>query len=738
MKKPYAEIIVDIEQDKLDHPFTYRIPERLEALVVPGSCVRIPFGKGDRVILGYVTDLKAKTHLPKERLKEILDISAGEETAEARLILLAAWMSRRYGSTMIRALKTVLPVRKRIGAVTEKTVSLKEGIDAEAEAERLSKRRSVARERVVRALMAGPLSLRELKEAARVPLSVVQQLEKDGIVEIDTADVLRRVTEREEQSPPDSLTCEQEEALLAIRGEWEAGGEGRPVLLEGVTGSGKTVIYTELIADALAEGKQAIVLIPEIALTRQTVRRFVRRFGDRVSFLHSRLSEGERYDQMKAARSGEISVMVGPRSALFTPFPALGLIVIDEEHEESYHSELMPRYHAGEVARKRAEIEDAHVLFGSATPSLVSARRAETGQYLRVLLKSRFGGSVLPDSSIVDMREELKKGNRSILSDLLADKIRDRLSRREQVMLFLNRRGYTGQVTCRSCGHVVKCPHCDVSLTLHRNGRLVCHYCGYETAAIRICPGCGSARIGGITVGTEQVEEQLAAAFPAARILRMDYDTTRGKEGHGVILKAFGDGEADILLGTQMIVKGHDFPKVTLVGVLLADLSLHEADYRSSERTYQLIAQAAGRAGRGNRPGEVVIQTYEPEHFAIRAAARGDYEAFYREEMAFRRVLGYPPCGGMLAVLCSGPDEAQLDLATAYLRKFIDRIDPGGALQAIGPAPQAVGRVKDQYRQVLYLRNDHPTQLIRAKDLLEEYIAANSGFAAIHIMFDFQ
>lgn len=737
MKKPYAEVIVDIELDILDRPFTYRIPESLIMSCIPGSCVRIPFGKGEREILGYVVGVKSTTDLPESKIKEIISVSAGEETAESRLVELAAMMSRRYGSTMIRALKTVIPVRKTYGAVTKKTVDLVPGTDGEALVSHYEGKRQAARARTVRALLNGPMDMSELEREAKVSSSVIRKLEEAGVLRIFTSEVFRRVAEEAQLTPPDILSPEQEETLLKIRREWSDEGQGRPVLLRGVTGSGKTVVYAELIADTINEGRQAIVLIPEIALTRQTVLRFVRRFGDRVSFLHSRLSGGERYDQMKAARNGRISVMVGPRSALFTPFPNLGLIIVDEEHEETYHSENMPRYHAREVAIMRGELEGARVLFGSATPSLRAAYMAESGVWLGVKLENRYGRGELPSSKTVDMREELKNGNRGILSETLREAISIRLEKGEQVILFLNRRGYTGQITCRSCGSVIKCPHCDVSLTKHRNGRLICHYCGYETADTATCPACGSSYIGGITVGTEQVEEYLASAFPGAGILRMDADTTRGKDGHEGILRSFEEGEADILIGTQMIVKGHDFPRVTLVGVLLADLSLTEADYRSSERTFQLITQAVGRAGRGEKPGEAIIQTYQPDHFAVRCAAAQDYDAFYREEIAFRSLMSYPPCGSMLAILGEAQDEKLLKTGMTFLRKFIGRIDPGGALGAIGPAPQAIGRIRDYYREVIYVRSRDMGQLIRAKDLIEDYLSVNRGFDDIRIMFDF-
>ena len=770
MSSLYAQVVVDIDAEKLDRPFSYRVPEALQETCVPGSAVRIPFGRGDRQILGYVVALSDKTELAEDRIKSILSVEAGEETAEGRLVALAAWMSRRYGSTMIRAMKTVFPVRKKIDALLSRKVSLAEPARAEEIAEAYEARRHVAKARVVRVFIStgrsGSVSgsepawgsetvsggepslsmdLRELQEKAKVSRAVIDSLVKDGVLKIEVSEIFRKVTKEAAGTKSDTLTDEQRRVCQAIRAEWnweqQAGtspARCRPVLLQGITGSGKTVVYTELIADTLARGEQAIVLIPEIALTWQTVLRFVRRFGDKVSFLHSRLSGGERYDQMKAARSGEVSVMVGPRSALFTPFPRLGLIIIDEEHEESYHSESMPRYHAYEVARKRGELEGARLLLGSATPSVNAAYSVQCGEYLGLRLDKRFGGSELPQTEIVDMRAELETGNRSILSGRLRQRMEEALSRREQIMLFLNRRGYSGSVTCRSCGYVVKCPHCDVSLTRHKNGKLVCHYCGYEEQEMHSCPECGSSHIGGLTIGTEQVEDIVQAGFPSARLLRMDFDTTRGKEGHSRILRSFAEGEADILIGTQMIVKGHDFPRVTLVGVLLADLSLNESDYRSSERSYQLIAQAVGRAGRGLRPGNAVIQTYSPEHFAVKAAAAQDYDAFFKEEISFRKLMRYPPAGGLLAVLSECPDEALLTLGMKYLRSFIDRIDPGQKLMAIGPAPQSVGKIRDQYRQVIYLRHDDKQMLIRAKDLMEEYIEMNRGFDEISIMFDFQ
>ncbi len=738
MQTLYADIIVDISHEKLDRPFSYRIPESLREMVVPGCVVEIPFGKGNKKIRGYVVGIKDHCNYPEESVKDISKIITDDETADAKLIALAAWMSKTYGSTTIQALKTVIPVRRKIAGKQKKTITLRSREDAGICLDESIQKHYRAKERTLRVLLreenSDGIDQAELMKEANVPLSVINGLVDSGILQRKVENTYRQLVRDAKTLPADTLSLEQQKAVDRIRREWQE--KDRPVLLNGVTGSGKTLVYMELIADVLQEGKEAIVLIPEISLTRQTVLRFVSRFGKKVSFLHSRLSEGERYDQMKAARSGDVSIMVGPRSALFTPFQHLGLIVIDEEQEETYHSEQVPRYHARETAVKRAELEHAHVLLGSATPSMESSWRAEEGIYLEVDLKDRYGGSRLPETEIVDMREELEKGNRSIFSDRLRELIDDRLKKHEQVMLFLNRRGYAGCVTCRSCGAPVKCPHCDVTLTRHANGTLVCHYCGYTIPELTECPKCHSKKIGGLTIGTEQVETMAKKSFPNARILRMDADTTRGKNGHGKILKEFGEKKADILIGTQMIVKGHDFPGVTLVGVLMADLSLNESDFRSSEHTYELITQAVGRAGRGEKPGYAVIQTYRPDHFAIVSAAAQNYSEFYQNEIAFRKILGYPPIGNMMAILGSSKDQALLKKGMTYLKKYIDYLDPKQKLQAIGPAPQTVGKVRDYYKEVIYLRNTDLNVLIKGKDMIERYLKVNPGFRNIEIQFD--
>lgn len=736
----YADIIIDISHEKLDRSFQYIVPKALEKEIHMGMVVSIPFGKGNYIRKGYVIGLSGEARFDPEKMKEICGLCSNEETTESRLIALASWMKENYGSTMIQALKTVLPIQEKVRAKEKRYICLNiSETEAEEVLQKLEKSRCKARARLVRALLTEKRieHSRAVKEL-NATSSVVGKLAEEGILRLETDEVVRNPidrssTVRTEEMP---LTAQQEQAVEGILAEWE-NSKPRPVLLEGVTGSGKTQVYMKLIQKVIEEGKQAIVLIPEIALTYQTVQRFCGRFGDKVSVINSRLSQGERYDQFKRARRGEIQIMVGPRSALFTPFSRLGLIVIDEEHEASYKSENSPRYHARETAIYRAALENARVVLGSATPSLEAYSRALRGEYGLVRLKNRYGSRPLPQVSIVDLREELKAGNRSVLSRKLKEALKERLDRGEQAMLFLNRRGYAGFVSCRSCGHVMKCPHCDVSLSEHSHGRLICHYCGYEEPKPQKCPVCGSPYIGGFKAGTQQIEQVLKKEFPQAGVLRMDYDTTRTKGSYERILASFAAHEADILIGTQMIVKGHDFPAVTLVGVIAADISLNAEDYRCGERTFQLLCQAVGRSGRGRGAGEAVIQTYHPEHYSIQAAAAQDYQAFYEEEMSYRMLLDYPPAAHMLAVLGSCAEEELLSRAMHYLELYIRRVYPGKDLHVIGPAYAAVGKVKDIYRQVIYLKHEEYRTLVSIKNKLEKYIDINSGFRKIYIQFDF-
>ncbi len=735
----YADIIIDITHEKLDKIFQYSIPSDLDGVLQIGMEVIVPFGRSNRETKGYVVGFSQTTEYDAAKMKEVLCIAKDSVAIESRLVNLAAWMKDYYGGTMIQALKTVIPIKKQEKARKKRYIRL--CVDVEAGRQRLEHYLHLnqkARARLLAALLDEPRQEYELvTKKLNVTRTVVRALEEQGIVSLESEQVLRNpVRHKSCRKEIPEYTREQQHAIDRF---WEDYSQGirRTYLVYGVTGSGKTEVYMEMIARVLDEGRQAIVLIPEIALTYQMVMRFYGRFGDRVSILNSRMSQGERYDQMERVKAGEVDVMIGPRSALFTPFPRLGLIVIDEEHETSYKSEQAPRYHARETAIRRAGTEDASVVLGSATPSLESFYACKNGRFQILELRKRAGAGELPAVYVVDMRKEMKAGNRSIISDRLKNLIKARLERHEQIMLFLNRRGYAGFVSCRSCGYVVKCPHCDVSLSSHRNGKLVCHYCGHEEAQITVCPSCGSQYIGGFRAGTQQIEELAARQFPGARILRMDLDTTRMKDGHEKILEAFASEEADILIGTQMIVKGHDFPNVTLVGILAADMSLYSNDYRAGERTFQLLTQAAGRAGRGRSRGEVVIQTYSPEHYSIEMAAAQDYEGFYDAEMKYRELMGYPPVEQLLAVLMTGPLEELLDTAARYLKDFAVRLDKNRQLQIVGPASPYVGKVNDVYRRVLYLKGADYKLLIEVKNRMEQYIEINEGFKTMRIQFDF-
>lgn len=750
----FADIIIDIKHEKLDRIFQYRIPERLEGELEVGMEVLVPFGNGNRRTKGYVTGISETCDYDLSKVKEIEDISREGVEIEAKLIALAAWMKENYGGTMIQALKTVLPIKQKENARMKRRLRLL--LDEETGRKKLEfylEKSQKARARLMAALLDDPVLDYELvTKKLNITLPVIRALEEQGVLEIEEEQVYRNPVKKTEQTGKKIIfTEEQMSAVRRFRQDYEKGLRNT-YLLYGVTGSGKTEVYMEMIRTVVEKGKQAIVLIPEIALTYQTVMRFYRNFGDRVSIMNSRLSPGERYDQMMRAKAGEVDVMIGPRSALFTPFPDLGLIVIDEEHEPTYKSEQTPRYHARETAVRRALMEGAGVVLGSATPSLEAMYRARKGEYVLLELKNRSRMQQLAEVYTVDLRQELREGNRSILSRKLQELIEDRLKKKEQIMLFLNRRGYSGFISCRECGHVIKCPHCSVSLSVHRDGTMRCHYCGYTCAKVTACPECGSRHIGEFRAGTQQIEDIVKERFPGARVLRMDMDTTRQKDSYEKILSAFANEEADILVGTQMIVKGHDFPNVTLVGVLAADMSLYTDDYRSGERTFQLLTQAVGRAGRGDRPGEAVIQTYSPEHYAVVTAAAQDYEAFYAQEISYRELMGYPPVEHLLAVLVSCGDEELLDKGCHYLREYALRVsrnvkpadsneaqmsDGQGRAAVIGPASPGIDKVKDIYRRVLYIKAPEYDTLTGIKNRLEQYIEINSGFDKMRIQFDF-
>ena len=743
MAKQYADVIIDISHDKVDRPFQYRIPPELAGEVYPGVRVHVPFGKGNLDKAGYVVDISGHTDYPEEKIKSITAVDGKGITAQGSQIQVAYWLKRQYGSTMIAALKTVLPVKQKLKQLEHRKVT--RCMEGEALLEvfrQCEKKRQTAKARVLQALMTDEVLPYELiRQKLNVAPATLAALEKQGCLKIEAEAYYRNPVKcapgEEKRVIPSRM---QQEIIENVIGDYKAGKPGT-YLVHGVTGSGKTEVYLGIIEQMIRMEKQAIMLIPEIALTYQTLLRFYRRFGDRVSVINSSLSQGEKYDQIRRAKAGELDVIIGPRSALFTPFPDLGVIIVDEEHESSYKSESMPKYHARETAVQIASMHRASVVLGSATPSTEAYYRAKKGEYKLFEMTGRHGVSRLPKVYTIDLREELKQGNRSVFSRKLRELISGRLQAGEQSMLFLNRRGYAGFISCRACGHVMKCPHCDVSLSEHRGNMLLCHYCGHEEQRAARCPVCGSKYLLGFKAGTEQIEEALYKEFPGVRVLRMDADTTKSKESYEKILSAFADKRADILVGTQMIVKGHDFPDVTLVGVLAADLSLNQNDYRAGERTFQLLTQAAGRAGRGDKPGEVVIQTYQPEHYSIVHAAMQDYQGFYEEEITYRELMQYPPAAHMLAVLITSRQQEQGDALSREMTAVIDaRMHADGEfagedkagpkaetektwqrLQVIGPAEASISKINDQYRHVFYIKHPDYQALVRIKDILEHF-----------------
>ena len=731
----YAGVIVDISHEKLDKIFQYSVPEDIASVISIGNKVNIPFGAGHRT--GYVVNLSDTPEIDPDKIRPLDGIVKSSTTIDERMIKLAYWMKTNYGSTINQALKTVIPVKEKVKQVNNRTVRLlispREALSL-SEEYRTSKRKQ---SEILKFLSDNPVcDYRKVTQQMGQVRQSLTALSDAGLIEIDTQRVFRNELEAAEDfRNVTGLNQEQQAVCDGIIKDYD-NNDMTPCLIKGVTGSGKTEVYMEIIQHVLSKGREVIVLIPEISLTYQTIMRFYAKFGNVVSVINSRLSKGEKYDRFELAAQGRIKIMVGPRSALFTPFNNLGAVIIDEEHESAYQSETIPRYHARETAIELARMTGAKVIMGSATPSLEAFNRCRNGIYKLYRLDNRAGNATIPDVDVVDLRDEMKKGNRTMFSTKLKSLMQEKLDAGEQIMLFLNRRGYQGFINCRDCGNVIQCPHCDVSLTLHGRNRLVCHYCGYETVFNHICPKCGSKYIGAFKAGTEKVEEETRKIFPHASVLRMDLDTTSGKEGHRNILEKFASHEADILIGTQMIVKGHDFADVTLVGILLADMSLHCSDYRAAEITFDLLTQAAGRAGRGDRKGNVVIQTYDPEHYSIVHAAGQDYDAFYDEEMGYRELMGYPPSNHMMAVRISCADA---DLATKLSDELYKLTSVDDRVNIIGPADAAVYKINDIYNRVIYYKCRDYALLIQIKDIIENYLKCNvSCYKECHVVFDFR
>ena len=769
----FGKVIIMNKSTREDTVFDYRIPEEYEKETLLGRRVLVPLGPKNIRKEGYIIDTSEITEVPEEKVKDIISFSDDFPLFDKKMLELAQWLSREHSIGLVGALKLIIPAgismkektyvrlkgdysglsadkKKICGEISRKggLCQLSQLKDSEPVIKELEKDGIVE---VFRALQEPVLKRNSLfcaltekgeesgeeilsaskrlktqlelflliKERKELPLreissrSSLKGLKDKGLVRTFEKEVMRDAVlyEKPEDVPEPELTSEQKTALDRILNEYEKDSK-KPVLLFGVTGSGKTEVYIRLIERILSDGKQVILLVPEISLTPLMTRRIFSRFGDRVTITHSRMTAAERFDQWKKARSGKVSVIIGPRSAVFAPFDNLGGIIVDEEHEDAFHSENLPAYDAKEIARFRCKQNNAVYLAGSATPSVETFFEAEQGNFLLCELTERVGGRPLPKMEIIDMRKELHEGNKSMFGEALRSELKNCLDEGRQAMLFINRRGYASFVSCRNCGYVVKCGRCSVSMTLHANENvLLCHYCGSTMAIPKICPKCGSKYIKSFGTGTERVEEEIKKLFPEAKTLRMDADTTKGKYGHEKILSAFAQKKADILIGTQMIAKGHDFPMVSIVGIIAADLSLNTGDFRDGERTYRIITQAAGRAGRGEFPGKVFIQTYSPENYAVRIAAEGSYREFYRNEIMIRKTFCYPPFNNFFTIMLWGPDEKKIIKSIHEFYDIIKYYNTKNEFQVLGPAPAYRSKIKDMHRWRVTLTGPDPERL---------------------------
>ncbi|WP_026674334.1 primosomal protein N' [Alkalihalobacterium bogoriense] len=768
----FAKVIVDIPSGQTDKLFDYQVPPEYVDVIEKGMRVVVPFGP--RKIQGFVIELVEVSSVKNVKsIIELLDVTPvlteellniGKWLAETilcyrisayqvmlpaamrttvkkevrvldetnlspRLLPLFETSSSRQWDEIKKDGKLVKEVQQAVknGTVEmmyqvkekgqkklEKRLRILQPIEQlKKELDQTSDRASKQKE-LLSFFIQHPsdISLQQLLEQTNASRTSVKGLEAKGIIEQFEVEVYRDPFDELEftKTEPLTLTTEQQQTIEPILAAIK---ETRhdTFLLHGVTGSGKTEVYLQAIAKVLKEGKEAIVLVPEISLTPQMVERFKGRFGNEVAVLHSGLSVGEKYDEWRKIHRKQVRVVVGARSAIFAPFENLGLIIIDEEHEGSYKQEDNPRYNAREVAIYRGKYHECPVVLGSATPSLETYARGLRGRYHVLPLTKRVNDKPLPAVEIIDMREELRAGNRSMFSATLFQHIQDRLEKNEQTVLFLNRRGYSTFVMCRDCGYVAQCEHCDISLTYHRNqNALKCHYCGHEENMITTCHSCGSEHVRFFGTGTQKVEEELGKLLPEARVIRMDVDTTRKKGAHQKLLQAFGEGKADILLGTQMIAKGLDFPNITLVGVLAADSMLHLPDFRASERTFQLLTQVSGRAGRHERPGEVVIQTYTPEHYSIELVKQHDYIRYFHQEMALRKKAGYPPYYFLTLVTVSHPELGKVIHVTEKITAFLKN-SLGNQTKVLGPVASPIPRIKDRYRYQCLIKYKNEPEL---------------------------
>jgi primosomal protein N' (replication factor Y) (superfamily II helicase) len=722
---PFASVVFN---RPLDQEFTYAIPEHLRRRVVPGQRIRVPLGRGNELITGYCVRVDETSSLPPDRIKDVVETIDDPPLIDASMLELTRWMALYYVCSWGQALDAAVPagVKKQAGQRIQTFLTVPSDVIASTDLPALATKQSDAFAAVKNSSI--PLSIADACRLAKCQPATIQALRKKGLLH-----TVRRRTSRiilpgyEEAIDPNdpdgdapiALTSEQTDVLdqliPALNGDSFA-----PFLLHGVTGSGKTEIYLSAIERVVARDREAIVLVPEISLTPQTIRRFRRRFP-RVAVLHSQLSDVERHRHWRSIADGEIQVVVGARSAVFAPARRLGLIVVDEEHETTFKQEETPRYHARDVAVKRAQLLGIPVMLGSATPSLESWHNAERGKYTRLTIARRVEDRPMPEVTLIDLRTEKppRGGVPTVLCATLREAMNEALGEGGQVMLLLNRRGYHTFILCPKCGHIAKCKACDVSLTFHRERRLaICHQCDAEHKPPDVCKACGYSRLHFGGVGTERLEREVKETFPGRVIRRMDGDTMRAGGGYEEVLGDFRSGKVEILLGTQMIAKGLDFPNVTLVGVVSADTALHLPDFRAAERTFQLLAQVAGRTGRGDRAGRVIVQTYTPEAAAVSRAVDHDYLGFVADELPHREASGYPPFARMARIVARGPVEQVVDEYLGRLANALVAAAPPG-VRVIGPAPAPLTKIKHMFRYHLQLRSMAPGVL---QDLLRAVV----------------
>ncbi|MDD7682132.1 MAG: primosomal protein N' [Clostridium sp.] len=725
----YAEIILNSEAIEIDRPFTYKVPLDMEEKVKVGQIVKVPFGVRSKPVEGFILDLKAEEEMKVSfKMKSILSVENEEPVITEDDLKLINFLREEYLCKYIDAIRLLIPVGILKGA---KSKSRNVIVFINDNLEKIKNKDGYIEIIDFIKRNTGKYTKTELSKEHGFSIYKLNKLMEHGLIKSEEEIVFRYNTREYNKDVQKNLTVEQSMAIKEIEES-----EENLILLKGVTGSGKTEVYMRIVEKTLEEGKSAIVLVPEIALTPQMIERFKGRFGSNVALFHSKLSDGERFDEWYRVKEGKASLIIGARSAIFLPAKNLGLIIIDEEHENTYKSDQNPKYQTKEVAEYIAKLKGCKVILGSATPTIESYYRAISGEMKLVELNHRVDNKPMPKMMLVDMREELRSGNKSLFSRRLYASMKEKLEKGEQIILFLNRRGFSTFVSCRSCGYVFHCEDCDISMTYHKNGFLVCHYCGKTKKQPNLCPKCGSKYVKFFGAGTERVEEEVRRYFKNARILRMDVDTTRAKDSHEKIYNAFKAREADILIGTQMVSKGLDFPNVTLVGILAADMSLNLPDYRAAERSFQIITQVAGRAGRGDKEGEVIVQTYTPEHYSLQYAKKYDYENFYEKEFTIRAMMGYPPFGRILLINGSGKNEDELRKQMIYLgEKVKEKAEEFGGLEVLGPTPCIIYRIKENYRWQIIIKGEFSSKFSKSiKDIL--YDKANNVYNDIRVSMD--